>query len=214
MTKFETLIFVPEGSILNESAAERSALKSALLAIGQEFDANNRLKYNKLQSQMKLLSFNERLKFISQTFGISQIDLFTHELQKQQQLVHGISNFLNEIKDKVKLIMLAKETRKTIISRLGSSELLSSFLATYFINDFSQKLPDSQIFKQIIQEQTLDPDSCLIIGTDLADEIQGAQNAGLQSLWLAPKKSKIPISPRPTLHLNKISDLLFYLNLS
>ncbi|RHW52560.1 HAD hydrolase-like protein [Lactobacillus bombicola] len=214
MTKFETLIFIPEGSILNESAAERSALKSALLAIGQEFDANNRLKYNKLQSQVKLLSFNERLKFISQTFGISQIDLFTHELQKQQQLVHGISNFLNEIKDKVKLIMLAKETRKTIISRLGPSELLSSFSATYFINDFSQKLPDSQIFKQIIQEQTLDLDTCLVIGTDLADEIQGAVNTNLQSLWLAPKKSKLPISPHPTLHLNKLSDLLFYLDLS
>ncbi|RMC47558.1 HAD family hydrolase [Lactobacillus sp. ESL0228] len=214
MTKFETLIFIPEGSILNESAAERSALKSTLNAIGQEFGSSQRLKYNNLQAQIKLLGFNERIKLLLQTFGISQIDLFIHELQKQQQLVKDVTNFLNEVKSQVKLIMLAKESRKTIISRLGPSELLSFFSATYFINDFSQKLPDRKIFDQIIREQALNPDSCLVIGTDLTDEIQGAENAGLQSLWLAPKKSKIPINPRPTLHLNKISDLLFYLNMS
>ena len=214
MTKFETLIFIPEGSILNESAAEKSALKSTLNAIGQEFGSSQRLKYNNLQAQIKLLGFNERIKLLLQTFGISQIDLFTHELQKQQQLVKDVTNFLNEVKNQVNLIMLAKESRKTIISRLGPSELLSFFSATYFMNDFSQKLPDRKIFDQIIREQALNPDSCLVIGTDLTDEIQGAENAGLQSLWLAPKKSKIPINPRPTLHLNKISDLLFYLNMS
>ncbi|PEH03519.1 hypothetical protein CP356_09760, partial [Lactobacillus sp. UMNPBX5] len=44
-------------------------------------------------------------------------------------------------------------------------------------------------------------------------EIQGAENANLKSLWLAPKKDKIPISPRPTLHLSKLADLDFYLDL-
>ena len=36
----------------------------------------------------------------------------------------------------------------------------------------------------------------------------------LKSLWLAPKKDKIPISPRPTLHLSKLSDLSFYLDVN
>ncbi|MCT7862013.1 MAG: HAD family hydrolase, partial [Lactobacillus crispatus] len=53
----------------------------------------------------------------------------------------------------------------------------------------------------------------LIIGTNLDEEIQGAENANLKSLWLAPKKDKIPISPHPTLHLSKLADLSFYLDL-
>lgn len=75
-------------------------------------------------------------------------------------------------------------------------------------------MPNKNVLFQIIKEQELDPDNCLVIGTDLVEEIQGAENAGLQSLWIAPKKVKMPISPRPTLHLTKLSDLLFYLELN
>ena len=73
------------------------------------------------------------------------------------------------------------------------------------------KISFSKFLKIIL---IIDPDNILVIGPNLDEENQGAENANLKSLWLAPKKDKIPISPRPTLHLSKLSDLSFYLDVN
>ncbi|RMC38434.1 MULTISPECIES: HAD hydrolase-like protein [unclassified Lactobacillus] len=212
MTKFETLIFIPEGSLLNEQVAERKALSQTLKS-KQPFGPSERLKYTKLQEKTKLLGLNKRISLILNAFNL-QPEIFTINLQKQHQLVKGTISFLDAVVDQVNLIMLAKESKQIITPRLEQSALLTYFAATYFADDFTQELPAKSVLAQVVRQEQLDPDTCLVIGTDLADEIQGAVNTNLQSLWLAPKKSKLPISPRPTLHLNKLSDLLFYLDLS
>lgn len=212
MTKFETLIFIPEGSLLNEKVAERNALSQTLKSM-QQFGPSERLKYTKLQEKTKLLGLNKRISLILNTFNL-QPEIFSINLQKQHQLVKGTISFLDAVVDQINLIMLAKESKQIIIPRLEQSALLTYFSATYFADDFTQELPAKSVLAQVVRQEQLDPDTCLVIGTDLADEIQGAVNTNLQSLWLAPKKSKLPISPHPTLHLNKLSDLLFYLNLS
>ncbi|RMC45255.1 HAD hydrolase-like protein [Lactobacillus sp. ESL0230] len=212
MTKFETLIFIPEGSLLNEQVAEKNALSQTLKS-KQPFGPSERLKYTKLQEKTKLLGLNKRISLILNAFNL-QPEIFTINLQKQHQLVKGTISFLDAVVDQVNLIMLAKESKQIITPRLEQSALLTYFAATYFADDFTQELPAKSVLAQVVRQEQLDPDTCLVIGTDLADEIQGAVNTNLQSLWLAPKKSKLPISPRPTLHLNKLSDLLFYLDLS
>lgn len=218
MTKFETLIFIPEGSLLNEKAAERNALKLTLQELGQDFGPSERIKYTNLQNRSKFLGQEERIKLILKTFcdlNKNSAQIFAQKLQGQNQLVKDAIAFLDTVKGKTKLVLLAKESRTAISARLAPSELLNYFTATYTSDDFDSKLPDKAIFAQIFCEQTqLNPASSLVIGTNLADEIQGAENANIASLWLAPKKVKIPISPHPTLHLNKLSDLLFYLELS
>ena len=112
------------------------------------------------------------------------------------------------------MILFAKEKRTQIEPRLAPTELLSSFDNAYFADDFTDKLPSKNIFFKILKDNPdIDPDTVLVIGTNLDEEIQGAENANLKSLWLAPKKDKIPISPHPTLHLSKLADLSFYLDL-
>lgn len=218
MTKFETLIFIPEGTILDEKIAERNALRQTLDEVGEGFGPAERIKYTNLQSQINFLGFNERIELLLQTFCNQQLftarKIFNKKMQKQKQLVKDVIPFLNEMENRINMILLAKEDQKTITSRLEESELLNYFSATYSQDDFEQKLPNKTILTKIIQEQNIDPDTCLVIGTDLADEIQGAENAELPSLWIAPRTVKMPIHPRPTIHLTKLNDLLFYLELS
>lgn len=218
MTKFQTLIFIPEGSLLDEKMAERNALQRTLKALGSDFGPAERLKYNDFCTQSKLLGLDERIEISLQNFCKTNLTearkIFNEQIQLQKQLVKGVVPFLDEIQGKVKMVLLSKENKQVVTNRLAPSELLNYFAARYFKDSFPERLPNKNIFIKIIQEQELEPDSCLIIGTDLADEIQGAENANLQSLWVAPKKVKMPISPRPTLHLKKLNDLLFYLELS
>ena len=218
LAKFETLIFILEGSLLNEKVAEQMALRETLKLAGRDFGPDERIKYNSLQEKIKLLGFDARIKLTLQEFfkndwKSAKLTL-DNQLQKQNQLNKDVLPFLDEVQNKVNLILLTKEKKDVASSRMQDTELINYFSAVYFSDDFDTKLPDKKILLSIIHEQKLTPATSLVIGTDLADEIQGAENANLESLWLAPKKVKIPISPHPTLHLNKLSDLLFYLELS
>lgn len=218
MATFETLIFIPEGSLLNEKLAEKTALRQTLKHYGLDWGPAERLRYTSLEKEFKNLSSDDQIDLALSTFLKEDLSktrtVFDDAMKDQTRLVKGTIDFIDEVSGKLHLILLAKEKRTQIEPRLAPTELLSSFDNAYFADDFTDKLPSKNIFFKILKDNPdIDPDTVLIIGTNLDEEIQGAENANLKSLWLAPKKDKIPISPHPTLHLSKLADLSFYLDL-
>ena len=218
MAIFETLIFIPEGSLLNEKLAEKTALRQTLKHYGLDWGPAERLRYTSLEKEFKNLSSDDQIDLALSTFLKEDLSktrtVFDDAMKDQTMLVKGAIDFIDEVSGKLHLILLAKEKRTQIEPRLAPTELLSSFDNAYFADDFTDKLPSKNIFFKIMKDNPdIDPDTVLIIGTNLDEEIQGAENANLKSLWLAPKKDKIPISPHPTLHLSKLADLSFYLDL-
>ena len=218
MAIFETLIFIPEGSLLNEKLAEKTALRQTLKHYGLDWGPAERLRYTSLEKEFKNLSSDDQIDLALSTFLKEDLSktrtVFDDAMKDQTMLVKGAIDFIDEVSGKLHLILLAKEKRTQIEPRLAPTELLSSFDNAYFADDFTDKLPSKNIFFKILKDNPdIDPDTVLIIGTNLDEEIQGAENANLTSLWLAPKKDKIPISPHPTLHLSKLADLSFYLDL-
>lgn len=218
MATFETLIFIPEGSLLNEKLAEKTALRQTLKHYGLDWGPAERLRYTSLEKEFKNLSSDDQIDLALSTFLKEDLSktrtVFDDAMKDQTMLVKGAIDFIDEVSGKLHLILLAKEKRTQIEPRLAPTELLSSFDNAYFADDFTDKLPSKNIFFKILKDNPdIDPDTALVIGTNLDEEIQGAENANLKSLWLAPKKDKIPISPHPTLHLSKLADLSFYLDL-
>lgn len=218
MATFETLIFIPEGSLLNEKLAEKTALRQTLKHYGLDWGPAERLRYTSLEKEFKNLSSDDQIDLALSTFLKEDLSktrtVFDDAMKVQTRLVKGAIDFIDEVSGKLHLILLAKEKRTQIEPRLAPTELLSSFDNAYFADDFTDKLPSKNIFFKILKDNPdIDPDTVLVIGTNLDEEIQGAENANLKSLWLAPKKDKIPISPHPTLHLSKLADLSFYLDL-
>ena len=218
MATFETLIFIPEGSLLNEKLAEKTALRQTLKHYGLNWGPAERLRYTSLEKEFKNLSSDDQIDLALSTFLKEDLSktrtVFDDAMKDQTMLVKGAIDFIDEVSGKLHLILLAKEKRTQIEPRLAPTELLSSFDNAYFADDFTDKLPSKNIFFKILKDNPdIDPDTVLVIGTNVDEEIQGAENANLKSLWLAPKKDKIPISPHPTLHLSKLADLSFYLDL-
>lgn len=218
MATFETLIFIPEGSLLNEKLVEKTALRQTLKHYGLDWGPAERLRYTSLEKEFKNLSSDDQIDLALSTFLKEDLSktrtVFDDAMKDQTRLVKGAIDFIDEVSGKLHLILLAKEKRTQIEPRLAPTELLSSFDNAYFADDFTDKLPSKNIFFKILKDNPdIDPDTVLVIGTNLDEEIQGAENANLKSLWLAPKKDKIPISPHPTLHLSKLADLSFYLDL-
>lgn len=209
MDTFETLLFIPEGSLFNEKLALKNALKKTLKHYDHEFGPAQQLKYTQLSSQFKLLSEKEQVQLLLENYLPNQSDstkIFVNELVKQKRLVKNAAEFLKEVKGKIKLIAYNRFNKKSALPRIKSAGIDSYFEALFFADDFTEQLPNKNVFDQIIKTTNADPDSTLVIGTNLTEEIQAAENANLKSLWLAPKKEKIPITPHPTLHLSRLSD--------
>ena len=197
---------------------KKTALRQTLKHYGVDWGPAERLRYTSLEKEFKNLSSNDQIDLALSTFLKEDLSktrtVFDDAMKDQTRLVKGAIDFIDEVSGKLHLILLAKEKRTQIEPRLAPTELLSSFDNAYFADDFTDKLPSKNIFFKILKDNPdIDPDTVLVIGTNLDEEIQGAENANLKSLWLAPKKDKIPISPHPTLHLSKLADLSFYLDL-
>lgn len=129
-------------------------------------------------------------------------------LIEHKKLVKGSSTFLKEAQGQVKLIAFSKENKKDILPVMQQLKIDQYFDHLFFKEDITE-----HPFRTIINNLKLDPDTCLIIGNDLNDEIRAANQENLKSLWIAPKSKKVPITPHPTLKLARLSDLEFYLNL-
>lgn len=216
MDTFETLIFVPEGTLLNEKLAERTALRQTLKYFNHDFGPAERLKYTDLSNNFKLLTSEQRITLLVQNFLPNEPTAESHfyeQLSKQNRLIKGSLDFLDTIKGKITLALYGKENKANLLPRLKKAGIADKFEALFFADDFSAELPDKKIFTTIVQQLDCDPDTTLVVGATLSDEIQGAENANLKSLWIAPKREKIPITPHPTLHLSRLTDLLFYLNI-
>lgn len=68
MSTFNTLIFIPEGSLLNEKLAEKNALRQTLKHYGIDWGPAERIKYTSLQKQFKLLSTDEQIDLALSTY--------------------------------------------------------------------------------------------------------------------------------------------------
>lgn len=212
---FETLIFIPEGSLLNEKLALKASLRATVKHFKGNFGPAENLKYSSLSKQFKMLSEKEQIALLLQNFlpGVDALPYFESCLKKQARLTKGSLDFLKQVKGKTKLLLYSKEKQNMIVPRLKKAGIIDLFEGLYFADAFDTQLPDKKVFLDIINHSNIDPDTALVIGTNLAEDIQGAENANLKSLWISPKREKIPITPHPTLHLSSLSDLLFYLNI-
>lgn len=216
MDTFTSLIFIPEGTLLNEKLALKAALRTSMRNLNKDFGPAEQLKYSQISNNFKMLSEKEQIQLLLANFLPDENDaltIFQANLAKQHRLIKGSLDFLTQVKGHLTLVALGKTKKDILLPRLKSSGIADYFEALFFADDFSEQFPDKNLLIKIIANLNLDPDSCLVIGANLNDEIQAAENANLKSLWLAPKKEKIPITPHPTLHLSRLADLLFYLNI-
>ena len=68
MATFETLIFIPEGSLLNEKLAEKTALRQTLKHYGLDWGPAERLRYTSLEKEFKNLSSDDQIDLALSTF--------------------------------------------------------------------------------------------------------------------------------------------------
>ena len=102
--------------------------------------------------------------------------------------------FLAHLKKSKRLFLLSntneihiQQYEHYLNSSYGFANLAHLFEKEYYSYKIGKRKPDDAVFKQLIDEQKLNPSATLFVD-DSRQHIEGASKTGLKTLWLAPGK--------------------------
>ncbi|MBD5432237.1 MAG: hypothetical protein HDR42_01895 [Lactobacillus sp.] len=205
---YKNIILIPEGIIFNEKITERAAIKNTLKKFGiSNFNEKKEL-FNQLFDRYVNEKRTKRYELLL-TALLPEIELTDSTAILYQQLIHqtrltkNIQTDLTNLSSVTKMIIYSFLPKEVISARLENTNLALN------LPKFSAVSPDK--FTDIIKQNQWDTEETLVIGTNLNDEIQKANDEKVDSMWISTGR-KVPITPHPTLHMKKFADSLFYVN--
>ena len=205
---YKNIILIPEGTIFNEKITERAAIKNTLKKFGVNNFNDKKELFNQLFDRYINEKRTKRYELLL-TALLPELDLneskslFYQQLIHQTRLTKNIQTDLTNLSSVTKMIIYSFLPKEVISARLENTNL------TLNLPIFSAVSPDK--FTDIIKQKQWDADETLVIGTNLSDEIQEANDENVDSMWISTGR-KVPITPHPTLHMKKFADSLFYVN--
>jgi len=117
--------------------------------------------------------------------GINAAQLFRISSIEYIKLYPGVTEALAYLRKKgYRLWLLSNAQRVFTEYELRHLGLGEQFNCIYISSDYGCRKPDVRFFHALIEEQSLDPANCLMIGNDRQTDIAGAQTAGLATLYM------------------------------
>ena len=223
--KYKFLIFDLDHTLLDFDAAEDIALTQLLEEEGVEdiqaykdyYVPMNKSLWKDLEQKKITKSelINTRFAKLFAHFGIEKDGAYLAEryqffLSKQGQTFPGVEDLLR------KLISQGYELYAATngITYIQTGRLEQSGIAPYFTEIFiSEQLhtqkPDAEFYKKIgACIPNFDKNHALMIGDSLSADIQGGNNAGIDTIWYNPHHLENKTQLHPTHEVHSYKDLL------
>ena len=223
--KYKYLLFDLDHTLLDFDAAEDIALTQLLEEEGVEdiqaykdyYVPMNKSLWKDLEQKKITKSelINTRFAKLFAHFGIEKAGVYLAEryqffLSKQGQTFPGVEDLLR------KLISQGYELYAATngITYIQTGRLEQSGIAPYFKEIFiSEQLhtqkPDAEFYEKIgIRIPNFDKKYTLMIGDSLSADIQGGQNAGIDTVWYNPQHLENTTQLHPTHEVHSYKDLL------
>lgn len=222
MKDYKYILFDCDDTVLDFLASEKKALvslfneygiKPTKKAIDDYIEINER--YWKLY-EAKVMSRDEILikrfeEFFSK-FNLSSDYKEVNEkyltlLTKNVEVVDGISEVLDKLKDKYELYIITNGVKWTQEERLRQTEVRKYFKDFFISEAIGYQKPDKEFFKFVIEKiGDSDLSHYLVVGDSISSDILGGINAGIDTLWFNLKG--IESSVKPTYEIKEVGEYL------
>ena len=223
--KYKFLLFDLDHTLLDFDAAEDIALSQLLKEEGVEdiqaykdhYVPMNKALWKDLEQKKitKKELVNTRLAKLFAHFGIEKDGAYLAEryqffLSKQGQTFPGVEDLLkNLINQGYELYAATNGITLIQTGRLEQSGI-KPYLKEIFISEqlHTQK-PDAEFYEKIgARIPNFDKNHALMIGDSLTADIQGGNNAGIDTIWFNPHHLENKTQAQPTYEVHSYKDLL------
>lgn len=139
---------------------------------------------------------------------------YQHFLSQQGQELPQAHGFLSNVKDRGHKIYAATNGVSYIQrGRLQASSILPFFDNIFISDEVGAHKPSTDFFEKIAdQVNDFHPDSALMIGDSLTADIQGGNNAGIDSIWFNPNGLVNETPAVPTYQVKNYQEILTILS--
>ncbi len=136
-------------------------------------------------------------------------DRFLTYLAEGTHLLDGAEELIAQLRGRVVLAAVTNGLKEVQRSRLDQSTLAGVFDVIVVSDEVGVAKPDPAIFDIALEALGNPPKAnILYIGDSLKSDVQGGNNAGIDTCWFNPKDLDIPDAPRPTHTVSTLADIL------
>lgn len=173
------------------------------------------------QNAIKVQRFIDYKKALNATYDPKAFaKRFMKHLADGSYLLEGAKSLIESISPSYKLVILTNGLTAVQENRLGKSIIAHHFIHQFISEEIGVAKPNTEIFTHVFKrleedEENFKPSKCLMIGDSLSSDIQGGNNAGIDTCWvnLHGKDNNSKASPSYEVNsLQALEKLLLSLN--
>jgi len=115
---------------------------------------------------------------------------------------------LDELENKYELGIISNGKQEQQIKKLNATGIINYFSTIVISSEIGIKKPDKRIFDHLIKKLNISPSHCYYIGDKPKTDIEGAENAGMNGIWINRKGENTELDILEIKSLNEIKKIL------
>ncbi len=221
MSKYTTILFDTDNTLLDFTKAEAYALRDALSAHSLEYSEHARATYSAVNDSFwkryergeieKKEIFVGRFRVALEQLGFSApaksvASLYEKRLGSYHFAIEGALEMCERLGRKYDINIVTNGRTDIQTSRLNDSGLIRLVNKVFISEQIGFPKPEKGFFDAVkLSIPEKDISKILIVGDSLSSDILGGINAGIDTCWYNPHFKTTDI--KPTYEINKITDL-------
>jgi putative hydrolase of the HAD superfamily len=148
---------------------------------------------------------SEQLKVSSDLFPAQLGELYLAQCPSKAHVMPFAHDILNYLKQNYVLHVITNGFNDVQLIKIESSRLTDFFHEIITADSCGYQKPHKQIFDHALKAADADHHECIMIGDNLATDIKGAKNAGIDQIFYNPYN--LSYNERVTYEINCLSEL-------
>ena len=205
MPKIKAIFFDLDDTLVDSRKAEKEAAYIFKKQFS-EFDNINKEDFENLWHQIAIEQYKRydkgeisykkhrvnRIKSIFSEFNVEKNDeealdifnIYLKEYQKNWKLFNDAKKILKKMKRNYKLVLITNGDSVQQREKIRKTKIEKYFSEIIISGEVGITKPKKEIFELACTKIEEQPENCIMIGDSYKLDIQGAQNAGLNAIWV------------------------------